>query len=111
MSTDYLLKDDLLESSSVQKGSTPAKRVTLEMAKNFIDLRQKIAKWYALAAAFLIASPIALILLSQAQESGKLDITKNTASLIDIIFLLTFVAIGVGILIFAGMQLSEYEFM
>ena len=111
VSTDYLLKDDLLESSSVQKGSTPAKRVTLEMAKNFMDLRQKMAKWYALAAAFLITSPIALILLSQAQESGKLDITENTASLIGIIFVLTFVAIGVGILIFAGMQLSEYEFM
>ncbi len=70
-----------------------------------------MAKWYALAAAFLITSPIALILLSQAQESRKLDITENTASLIGIIFVLTFVAIGVGILIFAGMQLSEYEFM
>lgn len=111
VSTDYLLKDDLLESTSVQIGTTPAKRVTLEMATTFMDLRQKMAKWYALAVAFLIASPITLILLSQAQASGKLDITENMAVMIGVIFVLAFVAIGVGILIFAGMQLSEYEFM
>lgn len=111
VSTDYLLKDDLLEAKFVEQAGRPAKRVTYQQALDFIDLRKRMAKWFALAIVLFILAPIPLMVVNQAQEAEVFRITANHSHLIGLMFVLTFVAIGVGLLIFANMQLNDYEFL
>ena len=111
VSTDYLLKNDFLEAQSVEKMGKPARRVTYQEAIDFIDIRNRMSKWFAIAVALFICSPISLIILAQGQESEIFKIQENLSSLLGIIMVLAFVAIGVGMIIYVSMQLSDYEYM
>ena len=92
VSTDYLLKDDmeapepLPASEEVEAEGTTF--VSMEEANAFLDYKAESTPRIALGVLLCILSPITLILLGGAQESGRLPLTELQASMIGLIVLL-----------------------
>ena len=114
VSTDYLLKDSLeaAEPAQVQDdGAEGAAFVSLEEANAFIDYKQQSAHRIALGVLLCILSPITLLLLGGAQESGRLALTELQAGMIGLIVLLLMVAGAVLLFVLTGMKGSKYEYL
>ena len=76
VSTDYLLKDEMEHSSflssEVETGDAPPlKRVSMEEANSFLDMKRKSAPVIANATFMCIISPALLILLAGMADSGR----------------------------------------
>ena len=101
VSTDYLLKDDLEEDpvSEVildEKDADYDKRkVTLDEANTYIELRVMAALRIAMGVAACIISPVVLILLGDFAESGMINMTEDMAGGVGTAVLLVFVASAV----------------
>ena len=65
VSTDYLLKDELeaQETAEPEPEQPVRRRVSLEEASRYLELRKQAAPWLALATFLCVLSPITLILL------------------------------------------------
>lgn len=121
VSTDYLLKDDIEEEESKvqeeasyieEKGEQiPIRKVSMEEANEFLAVKEKTADKIALGVMLCIWSPICVMLLSIAQEEGRLSITENAASGMGIIVLFLMVAVAVALFIYSGMQTSAFEYL
>ncbi len=116
VSTDYLLKDDALEepgsaTSTAAESQTALHPVSLEEANTFLSLSQSCGRWIALAVSLCIVSPVLLILLSGASESGYLPIKEDLAAAVGLCALILIVAAAVAILLIHGMKLTPYEYM
>lgn len=116
VSTDYLLKDDALEepgsaTSTAAESQTALHPVSLEEANTFLSLSQSCGRWIALAVSLCIVSPVLLILLSGASESGYLPIKEDLAAAVGLCALILIVAAAVAILLIHGMKLTHYEYM
>ena len=116
VSTDYLLKDEMEETDGEQlpqaeEEETDAKVVTMEEAERFLTLAGKLSLPRAAATALCVLSPIPLILLGGVSEYVQAGISEDMAGGIGMVILLVLVAIGVGILVYTGMQLEPYEYL
>lgn len=116
VTTDYLLKDELDASDQDrghpdQDGTESQRSVSMEEAKDFLFLRQKAAYRIALATFLCILSPIALILLCAAAETGALSLPEALAGCLGVVAMLSLVAAAVGIFIYTGAQSSSYAFL
>lgn len=120
VSTDYLLKDELEElpsESAVSEKSTASedvetvRSVSLAEANASMDAARKHALPIALAVFLLICSPICLILLCGLSEYGNVGLSEDMAGGLGATILLLIIAVGVVILIFSGMKLSEYDYL
>lgn len=78
--------------------------VTEEIAVDYIDATKKHGKLIGLGVLLDILCPVPLILLDQI-------IGTNVADIIGVSVLLIFVAISVGIFIYSGMSLKEYDYL
>ena len=58
-----------------------------------------------------IVSPVCLILLAAAQDTGKILISENMAAGIGLLILLLIIATAVAIFIFCDMQTNQYEYL
>lgn len=85
--------------------------VSIEEANSYLDLSQKMSSKIALGVWLCIFSPVCLILLSGLSETKQFALSENVAGCIGVAILLVFVAIGVSILISAGMKLEKFEFL
>ncbi len=115
VSTDYLLKDSLeapepaeSEAQSDAEGTT---FVSMEEANAFLSYKQESAPRIALGVLLCILSPLALILLGGAQDSGRLPLTEMQAAMIGLIVLLVMVAGAVLLFVLTGMKGSRYEYL
>ena len=112
VTTDYLLKDELENEEFTDQDADPAmKRVTLEEANTYLDLRTRAARQIALATFLCILAPIPLILLGAASEILALGISENLAGGIGLITLLAIVVAAVAIYVYTGFQNAAYEFL
>ncbi|MCI8559998.1 MAG: helix-turn-helix transcriptional regulator [Dorea sp.] len=121
VSTDYLLKDELEEADGTQgtevsvtgdfEESIPVRRVSMEEARAFLDIKKKLAGKIAFAVSLCIVSPVCLILLAAAQDTGKILISENMAAGIGLLILLLIIATAVAIFIFCDMQTNQYEYL
>ena len=121
VSTDFLLKDELEETDEMQDtGYVPdraleearlVRRVSMEEARKFLDIKEKLAGRIALAVSLCIVSPVCLILFSSAQEAGKIPVTENIAAGVGVMILLLLVAAAVGVFIFCGVKTEPYEYL
>ena len=106
VSTDYLLRDEVvrqeeticpdIEIETKEKGS--ARRVSMEEANSFLDLKQKSAPAIANAIFLCVISPSLLILFSMMTESTVLPISETTGEAIGMLFLFLTIAPAVFIL-------------
>ena len=114
VSTDYLLKDSMEATETVPSQDTDAEDATfvsMEEANAFLSYKAESAPRIALGVLLCILSPIALILLGGAQESGRLAITEMQAAMIGLIVLLLMVAGAVLLFVLTGMKGSKFEYL
>lgn len=95
VSTDYLLKDELerpeetggptpppqpILSDEAPSDSRPLRRVSRELAEEYLDRRQRCAPRIALATFLCILSPIPLLLLTGMSQDTRFAITEEAAA-------------------------------
>ncbi len=115
VSTDYLLKDSLEAPEPVAPAEEAEAEgttfVSMEEANAFLDYKAESAPRLALGVLLCILSPIALILLCGAQESGRLLLTEMQAVMIGLIVLLLMVAGAVLLFVLTGMKGNKFEYL
>ena len=114
VSTDYLLKDELEEETSVDDSYSEeltGRVVSLEEANTYMELVRRIAPKIGIGTMLCILSPVILIVLGGMSEEKMVGLTENMAGGFGVTILLVMVAIGVAMLILNGMQLSKYEYL
>ena len=112
VTTDYLLKDELEAEECTEQDAEPAaRRVSMEEANAYLNLRVRAARQIALGAFLCILSPIPLILLCAATELPGFGLSENLAAGLGLISLLILVAIAVTAFVFTGFQNQPYEFL
>ena len=112
VSTDYLLKDELeaQETAEPEPEQPVRRRVILEEASRYLELRKQAAPWLALATFLCVLSPITLILLAGLSECSA-RITENMAAGIGLSVLILMVAAAVGIFLMCGAKAKPFAFL
>lgn len=119
VSTDYLLKDEIEEADVTSDAGvmecdgeeTSLRRVTMEMAGSFLEVKAMTASKIAFGVMLCILSPVALIFLSGASEYGMIPIEEDRAAMTGLIPTILFIAAGVALFVSAGMKLGKYEYL
>ena len=115
VSTDYLLKDSLEAPEPVaapeDADSEGATFVSMEEANAFLSYKAESAPRIALGVLLCILSPIALLLLGGAQETGRLPLTEMQAAMIGLMVLVLMVAGAVLLFVLTGMKGNKYEYL
>ena len=127
VTTDYLLKDEIEEAVpdvGADASESTLRRVSMEDATHYIELRRAAAPKLALATFLCVISPIALLLLAAFSQQNASGITENMAAGVGLCVLLALVAAGVGLcvllaLVAAGVtlflscaaQAKDFEFL
>lgn len=88
-----------------------AKKVSMEEAKRFLDMKRKQSGTIANAVFMCIISPAVLILLAGLAENASFSLTENVAEGIGLVFLLGMIAAAVYMFIMCGIQGKSMEYM
>lgn len=114
VSTDYLLKEDMGEVSVVYEEAPEdtayqVRRVSMEEANAFLEMRRKTGPRIADAVSLCILSPVLLIVLCGLAESRIGRFTEALAAGIGLMTLFGMVALAVFMFITNGMRQSRME--
>ncbi|MDO4492239.1 MAG: helix-turn-helix transcriptional regulator [Lachnospiraceae bacterium] len=115
VSTDYLLKDEMEaedrqgEYTAQDDSDRPLRRVSMEEANDFLDVRRKSAPVIANAVTLCILSPVLLLLLGAFSESHMFHITEGIAAGVGCTVLFALIAVAVFLFITIGMKMSHSE--
>lgn len=111
VSTDYLLKDEFGEEVSEDEKAPETRRISLDEATKYIELRRK-ASWQIAVATFLcVLSPIALLLFGALSEYVPSKVSETLAGAVGLSALFFFVLCAVPLFIYCGYKNSPYEFL
>lgn len=113
VSMDYLLKDDIesMETNILVEDSSPVRKVSMEEANAFMEVKQQTATPVAIGTFLCIISPICLLILGALSQEGKYGISENAAGAIGMIVLLCLVAIAVVLFIQTSKKLDDYAYL
>ena len=113
VTTDYLIKDEIKDPEFLDEDYEESKtrKVSMEMASDYLALKEISAKNLALGVSLCIISPILLVILSQAYESLLLPVSENVVVGLSLTVLFLFIIAAVGIFVREGMLLKKYEFI
>ena len=115
VSTDYLLKDEIEEcplGTEEQKEALPALRhVSLTEATEYVESRKKASWKIALATFLCILSPITMIILGGAADTGILHMSENLMGAIGLGVLFLFVIAALPFFIYSGIKNEPYKFL
>ena len=114
VTTDYLLKDEMeepapSEATDVSEGAL--RRVSMEEAARYIDMRRAAAPRMALAAFLCVVSPVILMLLAARSEMAGARVTENVAVGIGLSALFILDAVGVAIFLYCASKVKDFEFL
>ena len=115
VSTDYLLKEELepeeryTGTDSNAELERPLRRVSMEEANEFLDVRRKAAPIIANVTALCILSPVLVILLGAFSEGNLFHITEGIAAGVGCTALFILIAVAVFMFITSGMKMSHSE--
>ena len=115
VSTDYLLREDIVQeevsvyTDTGNHSSEPIRRVSMEDANVFLDMKKKSAPVIANAVFMCIISPVLLILLASMAEEPMFHISENFAAGVGVVFLFTVIAAAVFLFITNGIKESHME--
>ena len=118
VTTDYLLKDEIEETSLietpvsdyVEEEETPI-RVSMEEANGFLEHNEKAASVISTGVMLCILSPMPLLLLLGLADMGKLPFSDEIAVMLGVIIILLMVACGVTLFIMTGLKGKPYEYL
>lgn len=115
VSTDYLRKEEM-EPEDRYTGTNanlevekPLRRVSMEEANEFLDVRKKAAPVIANAVSLCILSPVLVILLGVFSEEKLFHITEEIVAGVGCTALLILIAVAVFLFITSGMKMSHSE--
>lgn len=112
VTTDYLLKDELVDEEFVEGvDETPIRKISLAEANDYLEQRKNASVQIAIATLLCIISPILLFLLLAFSECTSIPITENLAVGIGMVALFSLVTIAVVIYIRVGFKNAPYEFL
>lgn len=113
VTTDYLIKDEIEDPEFLDEDYEESKtrKVSMEMANEYLNLKEISAKNLALGVSLCIISPILLVILSQAYESLLLPVSENVVVGLSLTVLFLFIIAAVGIFVREGLLLKKYEFI
>ena len=114
VTTDYLLKDEIEEAApdvGAEASESTLRRVSMEDAAHYIELRRAAAPKLALATFLCVISPIALLLLAAFSQQNASGITENMAAGVGLCVLLVLVAAGVTLFLSCAAQAKDFEFL
>lgn len=112
VTTDFLLKDEMEFPEAAEGGAEePLRRVTMEEASMYLELRQEAAPKMAAATFLCVVSPVALMLLAAMSEFPRFHVTENMATGVGLCALLLLVAAGVSIFLACAAKVKAFEFL
>ena len=112
VTTDYLLKDELVDEEFVEGvDETPIRKISLAEANDYLEQRKNASVQIAIATLLCIISPIFIFLLLAFSECTSIPITENLAVGIGMVALFSLVTIAVVIYIRVGFKNAPYEFL
>ena len=113
VSTDYLLKDDRTEEDFVSGNpdGEETRKITMEEAQHFLKVRRDASAKIASGVAACILSPVLLLFLGGAAESGMLDMSEDLAAGIGMMAVLLIVAGAVASFLIFGREVGKYEYL
>ena len=116
VSTDYLLLDELgdeqTEAPALPGEERPAlRRVSMEEANAFLEIKAKTAGWIAFGVFLCILSPICLIMLGGLSGLPGSGVSGGLAAAIGLTVLLVMVAAAVAIFVYSGGKTSAFEYL
>lgn len=114
VSTDYLLKDELSDldvNPQVDKEESGLRRVTMEEASRFMEIRANSAASIALSTLLCVASPIIMLFLIALSQAPFANINENAAVGIGLSALIIMVALGVVGFIKTSSAASDFAFL
>ncbi len=112
VSIDYLVKDDIEKAEYIESAEPSAfRKLSVQTARDYIDSTEKYAKQIALGTMMCILSPVLLVFLAGANDSGLWGITEAAAAGIGVVVLLCIVAAAVAIFIISSARMEKYNFI
>ena len=112
VTTDYLLKDSIESEEFTGKDTAEnIRRVTIEEANEFLELRKTASVSIAIATFLCILSVIPLIIMGGATTLPEPPFSENFAGGVGMIIMLILAAIAVGIYVYTGSKSEKYEFL
>lgn len=117
VSTDYLLKDNIVQEEYVPGNPSTGeeretlRKVSMEEAHEFVKIRSEMKARMAAGVAACILSPVILLLLLGFAEFQIVPFSEDVAAGIGIMVLLIIVAGAVANFILIGAKLNRYEYL
>ncbi len=115
VSTDVLLKDELdlgwTPETGLPADELPARAVTMEEAVAFLDHKNMASGRVALGVMLCILSPVLLVVLTGAQEAGRIRLTNNQAVGLGLIALFVLIGTAVALFVTTGIRGKRFEYM
>ena len=117
VSTDYLLRDEQVQQETVTypvretEDAKPSRKVSMEEANLFLDMKRKNAPTIANAVSMCIISPVLLVLLGTMEEDHVLHITEALVAGLGCVFLFGMIAAAVFIFITYGMKAGRMDYL
>lgn len=110
---DFLLKDEMETAEAApETETTAARRVTMEEASRYLELRRQAAPKMALATLLCVLSPAALLMLSAvSQQTTRFGISEETAVGVGLCVLLVLVTAGVFLFLICAARSREFRFL
>ena len=122
VTTDYLLKDEILEMQSVSANdgvtagyrdepAEPVRKVSMKEANEFLAAKERTAGKIALATFLCIVSPVMMIFMAGGAEAGVLHFNEDKAGVLGLIIMFIMVAFAVAIFISCGGITKQFDFL
>lgn len=116
VSTDYLLKDEI-ETAELsvpeifeESGDTGARPVSMQEAVDFLNFREAASSRVSFGVMLCILSPVLLILLAGAVETGVLDFAQSKAEAFGLLAIFILVGVAVALFVLTAIQ-NRFEYM
>ncbi|MDO4623530.1 MAG: helix-turn-helix transcriptional regulator [Eubacteriales bacterium] len=115
VSTDYLLKDDILPENETPAlyndtaAEEPIRKISMEEANTFLQLKAREAVSIANGVMLCIISPVILIILAALSEAEKYSLSENFAAGIGCTFMFVMIAAAVFMFITSSMKSRDAD--
>ncbi len=112
VSTDYLLKDEIeFEDRPVKEEAIlDARKVTMEETNSFLSFKQSAACRVAIGVMMCIFSPVLMLFLGAASESGVIALSEARAGGIGLIVMFLLIGGAVALFVTTGFKGNPYEY-
>ena len=116
VTTDYLLKDEIEPSDTINVTTDsdsipPLRKVTMEEANEFMEIKKEANKYNALGAMLCILSPVVLIALLAVNEFDSSIISETLATIIGLSATLIMVCAAIFVFICFGSKGNKFDFL